>query len=621
MASALFRMICVIVLGALADLAGAEIPIPEGWPRTAPPGAVRIAGADRAIDLLRALDDRLQHRNPGLRVIPDLRGVKHGLAALAAGSVDAVVIAREPTAEEVATLSNAWGGVPPWVQPAARFALEIRVHPANPVVRRGLTLAEVDAIFGSERRRGHPTGVTTWGHVGGMDAWMARPVHAYGSPVVSPLVGQIRTLVLGDGSLADTVREQPSGPVLAAVAADPNGICITWRQAAADPGTVPVPLVAQPHGTPADPDPLTGTLWVLLRPSELGAPPPALRAWLDLLWSRPGQELVTAGHLLPLDGMTVMTARAASHLDATGQVDPSLPRYVPGPLIPVLLRSMGSDVLNNLMTMWAETFVHHHPGALVEIEGKGGGTAFGSMWGDYRQFGPVTRRFTDEQIEQLRTRHGTEPKALRVAQDLLTVIVHPDNPIAARGMTLAQVDAAFSAAGRRGAGVAATWGDLGLSGTWAARPVVRVGRNAASGAYGWFRQAVLDGGDVHRDFLERPGSSAVVGTVAADPAAIGYCGIGYAQDPGVRIVPIAVGPGHPFIVPDPALADPQTYPLHRYLSVYVHPRPDPAAKPVMEAFLRLIASREGQVMVLRDGYMPMPWAILRKDLAALGIPP
>ncbi len=613
--------ISVIVVGAIAVLAGEDTPLPEGWPRSTGPGTVRLAGTDLASDLVQALDDRLRRHQPDLRTVADLHGASRGISALSAGTVDAVLLLRRPTDREIADLTRAWDGVAPVVQPAARLALEIRVHPTNPVARRGLTVAELDAIFGGERRRGSPTAVTTWGQVGGTDGWATRPVAAYCSHSASHLSGQIRIRVLEEGPLAVTVREQPSGPVLMRVAEDPSGIAIVWQRGAAEGGTLRVPVVDQAHGAPMDPDPLAGTLWVVLRPSELGAPPAALRAWLDLLWSRPGQELVTLVQALPLDGPSARAARWASRVDMIGQVDPTLPRYAPGPELPGQLRSMGSDTLNNLMTVWAEAFDRHHPGARVEVEGKGGGTAFGAMVGDHRHFGPAARPFSEEQIEQIRSRHGSSPRALRVAQDLMAVIVHPDNPIAPAGMTLAQLDAAFGAEGRRGAGVAVTWGDLGLSGTWAASPIRRVGRNSASGTYGWFLESVLQRGSFHRDLSERPGSTAVVRSVAEDPMAIGFCGIGYAMDPAVRIVPLAAATGRPFVVPDPAMPDPMVYPLHRYLLLHVHPKPDPAAWPAMAAFLRLIASREGQLAVLQDGYMPMPWAILREDLAALGVTP
>ena len=87
-----------------------------------------------------------------------------------------------------------------------------------------------------------------------------------------------------------------------------------------------------------------------------------------------------------------------------------------------------------------------------------------------------------------------------------------------------------------------TWGDAGLSGEWATKPIALYGRNSISGTYEFFRENTLYGGDFKDDVKQQPGSQAVVQQVAGDKFAIGYSGIGFKTD-GVRTVPLASAPG------------------------------------------------------------------------------
>ena len=120
---------------------------------------------------------------------------------------------------------------------------------------------------------------------------------------------------------------------------------------------------------------------------------------------------------------------------------------------------------------------------------------------------------------------------------MLAVYVHKDNPI--KSLTLQQVDAVFSKTRKAGNEKdIRTWGDLGLEGEWADKPISLFGRNAASGTYGYFKEHVLLNGDYKATVKEQPGSSAVVQGVATDKYAIGYSGIGY-KTADVRAVPLA----------------------------------------------------------------------------------
>src|SRR5208282_6559867 len=122
--------------------------------------------------------------------------------------------------------------------------------------------------------------------------------------------------------------------------------------------------------------------------------------------------------------------------------------------------------------------------------------------------------------------------------DMLAVYVHKDNPI--KGLTLQQVDAIFSKTRKGGASKDVhTWGDLGLTGEWASKPIALYGRNSASGTYGFFKEHVLKNGDYKDEVKEQPGSSSVVQGIASDKFAIGYSGIGY-KTADVKAAPLAL---------------------------------------------------------------------------------
>src|SRR5262249_38549474 len=163
------------------------------------------------------------------------------------------------------------------------------------------------------------------------------------------------------------------------------------------------------------------------------------------------------------------------------------------------------------------------------------------------------------------------PVALPSSIDVLAVYVHKDNPI--QGLTLEQVDAIFSKTRKAGfAKDVRTWGDLGLTGEWADKPISIYGRNSASGTYDFFNEHVLLNGDYKDSVKEQPGSSSVVQGVASDRYAIGYSGIGY-KTADVRAVPLAKNARSKKIEATADNAYKGEYPLARFLYIYVNAKP------------------------------------------------
>ncbi len=296
------------------------------------------------------------------------------------------------------------------------------------------------------------------------------------------------------------------------------------------------------------------------------------------------------------------------------QVDPAVKSYQPVSGIAGNLNSVGSDTLNNLMTFWAEGFRKRYPNVNIQIEGKGSATAPPALTAGTAQLAPMSRAMKPEEEDAFAKKYGYKPTRVTVALDCLAVYVHKDNPI--HGMTLAQVDCVFSKTRKSGYGDIVTWGQLGLTGAWQPLPISMYGRNSASGTYAYFKEHALLKGDFKDTVKEQPGSAAVVNAVANDRAGIGYSGIGY-KTSEVRAIPLAKGPDDDLAEPtfDNALAG--KYPLGRALYVYVNKRSGQPMEPLVKEFVKYVLSKEGQEIVVKDGYGPLPAKAIDKQHQAL----
>ena len=303
------------------------------------------------------------------------------------------------------------------------------------------------------------------------------------------------------------------------------------------------------------------------------------------------------------------------------QVDSNLPDYVPVPGISGSIKSVGSDSMNNMMTLWAEGFVKFYPNVQIEIEGKGSGTAPPAMIAGTAAFGPMSREMRGRELDEFENRYGYPITALPTSIDMLAVYVNKDNPIGERGLTLQQVDAIFSKTRRGGHRENLTrWGQVGLTGEWANQPISIYGRNSASGTYGFFKENALFGGDYKDEVKEQPGSSSVVQGVASERIGIGYSGIGY-MTADVRAVPLAESPGGRMVPATAENAYTGEYPLARYLYVYINHRPGSQLDPLRREFVRYMFSKQGQEDVVRDGYYPVNSEVARRTLQSVGIEP
>jgi phosphate transport system substrate-binding protein len=276
------------------------------------------------------------------------------------------------------------------------------------------------------------------------------------------------------------------------------------------------------------------------------------------------------------------------------------------------ISSVGSDTLNNLMTYWAESFQKFYPNAKIQIEGKGSSTAPPALIAGTAQLGPMSRPMKGSEIDQFEKKYGYKPTPIRTSVDALAVFVNKDNPI--KCLSIPQVDAIFSKSRRHGAREdLRTWGQVGLTGEWASKPISLYGRNSASGTYGFFKEHTLKNGDYKDEVKEQPGSASVVQGVTVDRFAIGYSGIGYVTA-GVRAVPLAEKDGGKCVEASADNAYAGTYPLARFLYVYVNKAPAKPLDPLTREFVKLVLSKEGQSDVVKDGYYPIPASVAKEEL-------
>ena len=307
-----------------------------------------------------------------------------------------------------------------------------------------------------------------------------------------------------------------------------------------------------------------------------------------------------------------MSSAVQSWAAFDSMVDPAWKGYKQVSGVSGNLNSIGSDTLNNLMTLWAEGFRKEYPNVKIQIEGKGSSTAPPALIEGTAQVGPMSRQMKAKEMDKFEAKFGYKATSFPVAVDALAVYVNKDNPV--KCMSMEEVDAAFSKTRRRGHTVNIdTWGKAGLDGNWKSMRVSLYGRNSASGTYGFFKKKVLKKGDYKDEVKEQPGSASVVQGVTEDRGGLGYSGIGY-RTSGVRAIPLSAKSGKGCFEPTFANASAGKYPLARFLYLYVNKAPGKPLTPLVAQFLTYVYSKAGQKIVIKDGYFPLPQTIITPKL-------
>ena len=314
-----------------------------------------------------------------------------------------------------------------------------------------------------------------------------------------------------------------------------------------------------------------------------------------------------------LAGVLAAALAAVPAFAGPAKVDENIAAYSKVEGVSGNVNSIGSDTLNNLMALWTEGFRAVYPNVNIQVEGKGSSTAPPALIEGTAQLGPMSRPMKSSEIDAFEAKYGYKPTEIRVAVDALAVFAHKDNPI--KGLTMQQVDSIFSSTRKMGGADITTWGQLGLTGDWANRPISLYGRNSASGTYGFFKEHALAKGDFRATVKEQPGSSSVVLGIAGDLYSIGYSGIGYASA-GVRSLPLGMSEDALFeSTPENAISG--DFPLARFLLIYVNKKPGQPMDLLTKEFVKFVLSKAGQEVVVKDGYFPMPAEVVEEELGKL----
>ncbi len=291
-------------------------------------------------------------------------------------------------------------------------------------------------------------------------------------------------------------------------------------------------------------------------------------------------------------------------------VDSAIPRYTKVANVSGDLVSVGSDTLTDVMALCSRGFKEIYPQVTMELEDKGSATAPPALIEGRSQLAPMSRLMTQDEVGAFEQKYGYKPTFYKVALDALSIYVHKSNPV--RGLTLQQLDGIFSSTLKGGGPSLDTWGSLGLSGDWAKKTITLYGRDKVSGTNAYFKEHVLQQGDFKTTVQEEI-SEQVVDSVANDPSGIGYSGIGW-KTSQVRTVPLGATAGS-FVEPTYKNSLDGTYPLARFLYIYVNQKPgQPLDKPTGE-FIRYVLSREGQETVVQAKFFPLPASIVTETLS------
>ncbi len=292
-------------------------------------------------------------------------------------------------------------------------------------------------------------------------------------------------------------------------------------------------------------------------------------------------------------------------------IDSKLPIYEKTTGVAGNLDSIGSDTLNNLMTFWAESFKKQYPNVKIQIEGKGSSTAPPALIAGTSNLGPMSRKMKSEEVDAFEKKYGYKPTPVGVALDSLAVYVNKDNTLTS--LSMPQVDAIFSKSRKGGyASDISEWKELTKDPSLASLPISLYGRNSASGTYGYFKEHALYKGDYKDTVKEQPGSAAVVSGITEDKAGIGYSGIGY-RTSGVKALALAAKEGGEAYEANMENVISGKYPLSRMLYIYVAKEPNKPLPALQKEFLKFVLSQEGQQIVAKDGYLPLPADVAAKE--------
>jgi phosphate transport system substrate-binding protein len=246
----------------------------------------------------------------------------------------------------------------------------------------------------------------------------------------------------------------------------------------------------------------------------------------------------------------------------------------------------GSDTMVLLAQRWAEVYMASHPSTSVRVTGGGSGTGISALINGTTDVCNSSRPMKPAEKEKLKQRYGSAGVEVRVAKDGITIYTHPSNAVSK--LSLAQLKGIYT-------GSITNWQQVGGRNA----RIILYGRENSSGTYSFFKEHVLSNQDFAPATQTLPGTAAIVNAITKDPNGIGYGGFGYAK--GIKIVPVSHKDGGAAVAPSAQTIKAGTYPISRFLYIYLRNRPTGALK----EYIDWIISDAGQKAVIQAGYFPI----------------
>ena len=315
------------------------------------------------------------------------------------------------------------------------------------------------------------------------------------------------------------------------------------------------------------------------------------------------------------------------------KADPAIPAWKPGLVTSVPeeeFNLVGADIMDEITLGWVKLFRQAYPKLSVTMEARASGTGVPALTQGKAHAAPVGREALPAEHEAFVKKYGYEPFAIKVATGSLgslgktatsVILVAKSNPI--KGLTFQQLDRIYSKSHKLGGGEITKWGQLGLSGEWADRAIHTYGLKPPNGIEQFVKWKVLRNGD-WRDGIQNVKGQGFTHafTVASNDMKTQLGGLTYALlanvTPDVRVVPLAAQEGQAFIMPTIETVYNHTYPLSRYVYIYLNRPPGTKLEPKTKEFLRCVLSQQGQQVVAAEGvFMPLLPSVVKEELAKL----
>jgi phosphate transport system substrate-binding protein len=336
----------------------------------------------------------------------------------------------------------------------------------------------------------------------------------------------------------------------------------------------------------------------------------------------------TVAAWFPVHGQNLETPapRPNPPLPYSATVDSSIPAYKPVKGLSGSLKGVESNTVTAVTDAWIAGFTKLYPEVKISVDIGGSGQGGPRLTAGSADFGFIAREMMGREETPFVDKFGYKPLAIAVSggsvavkafTDCVVFIVNKDNPL--EEITFPQLDAIYSATHNRGIkNPITTWGQLGLTGEWADKPIHAWGVEIPNGYDTFVNMHVLASGQWREGIQSQHTVIPLSDKVAADKYAMSYTGLAWDTNPDTKVLKLAVHPGDPFLAPTFENVASQKYPLSRVIYIFINREPGKPINPVLREFIRYALSQQGQQTIVQDRiFTPLPAALDARETEKL----